>query len=99
MIFASPTSTLSRRSNEAEHVDMKAGGFTPTAGVVAAFVLLAGCREHQGAPEPVAQHGSTGSASAAATTRVLYPNGPGGFVDLVAAARHGVVAIRSATPV
>ncbi|MBA2541605.1 MAG: trypsin-like peptidase domain-containing protein [Deltaproteobacteria bacterium] len=31
--------------------------------------------------------------------RLLYPSAPGSFVDLVASARHGVVAIRATTPV
>jgi serine protease Do len=34
------------------------------------------------------------------STRILYPGGaPSGFVDLVARAKHGIVAIRAATPV
>lgn len=36
---------------------------------------------------------------APASTRILYPSAPGSFVDLVARAKHGVVAIRAATPV
>jgi serine protease Do len=35
----------------------------------------------------------------AATTRVLYPSAPGTFVDLIANAKHGVVAIKAASPV
>ena len=31
--------------------------------------------------------------------RILYPSAPGSFVDLVAGARHGVVAIRAGAPV
>ncbi|HEY6175110.1 MAG TPA: trypsin-like peptidase domain-containing protein, partial [Kofleriaceae bacterium] len=46
---------------------------------------------------------TAGSAAAApaetATTRILYPSAPGSFVDLVAGARHGVVAIRAGAPV
>jgi serine protease Do len=38
--------------------------------------------------------------AAPSSTRILYPSGaPHGFVDLVAGAKHGVVAIRAATPV
>src|SRR5438105_4638147 len=38
-------------------------------------------------------------AIAASQTRILYPAAPGSFVDLVANARHGVVAIHAAQPV
>jgi serine protease Do len=36
---------------------------------------------------------------AATRSRILYPSAPGSFVDLVAGARHGVVTLRSTTPV
>jgi serine protease Do len=36
---------------------------------------------------------------AAAPTKILYPSGPGSFVDLVTSARHGVVAIKAGAPV
>ena len=62
-------------------------------GVLAAN--LSGCREHEGGYD--ARPTSAGSASA--TTRILYPSAPGSFVDLVANAKHGVVAIRAASPV
>ena len=63
-----------------------------------ALVLVAACRER----EPVARDkagSGAGIAAPAATTRVLYPSAPGTFVDLIANAKHGVVAIKAATPV
>ena len=65
--------------------------------ICCALVLAAGCREREIVP-------GSGSASASAvapsvTTRVLYPSAPGTFVDLIANAKHGVVAIKAATPV
>ncbi len=62
--------------------------------LLVALALLAGCRERD---VPLDARG--GVIAAPATTRILYPSAPGSFVDLVANARHGVVAIRSATPV
>ncbi len=59
-------------------------------------LLLAACREHEGGLDARI---ATGAAGASPTTRILYPSAPGSFVDLVAAARHGVVAIRAASPV
>jgi serine protease Do len=56
--------------------------------LVAALAPLAACREHEGEPTPQP-----------ATTRILYPSAPGSFVDLIAGARHGMVAIRAASPV
>jgi serine protease Do len=60
--------------------------------------LLGGCRErmsgddvHPAAPSP--------ALTTTASTRILYTSAPGSFVDLVASARHGVVAIRAASPV
>jgi S1-C subfamily serine protease len=76
---------------------------------------LGACREREPGSEPHAAiaepagaapaatggNGAPGHAAAApaTTTRVLYPSAPGSFVELVANARHGVVAIRSGTPV
>lgn len=69
--------------------------------VLAMVVLVApaatACRERvdpQGAPTP-----TTGVAAPAPEATRLYPSVPGSFVDLVAGARRGVVAIRAATPV
>lgn len=70
----------------------------------AACAAAGGCRERELGP------GSPGGAgvsaptaheapAAPAATRILYPSAPGSFVDLVAGARHGVVAIRSGAPV
>jgi serine protease Do len=72
-----------------------------------AVALLAGCRERpDGAPSAIPHTGSGHSATAPtamapppASARILYPSAPGSFVDLVAAAKHGVVAIHAATPV
>lgn len=61
-----------------------------------ALALLAGCREHQGT---VDRQGAPPTAAPAVSTRILYASAPGSFVDLVAGAKHGVVAIRAATPV
>ncbi len=63
-------------------------------GLCASAVDLSACREHEGALDA-----RPAAAGAAATTRILYPSAPGSFVDLVAAAKHGVVAIRAAAPV
>jgi serine protease Do len=66
--------------------------------ICVALVLAAGCREREVVPGA-----GSGSAAAAimpaATTRVLYPSAPGTFVDLIAGAKHGVVAIKAAAPV
>ncbi len=64
---------------------------------IAAVLAVAGCREHEVPPD--ARGAAAGMPAVAATTRVLYPNAPGSFVDLVASARHGVVAIHAAQPV
>jgi serine protease Do len=71
-------------------------------GLLAASSVIAGCREHEG---PLDGGGSPGLATvhvatpAPSTARILYPEAPGSFVDLIDRARHGVVAIRAATPV
>ena len=62
--------------------------------VALASAVVGGCRERE---LPLDARTPVGAAPAA--TRILYPSAPGSFVDLVANARHGVVAIRSATPV
>ncbi|HEX7699884.1 MAG TPA: trypsin-like peptidase domain-containing protein [Kofleriaceae bacterium] len=64
--------------------------------VILAVLVVAACRER----EIVPGSGSGAQALApAATTRVLYPSAPGTFVDLIANAKHGVVAIKAASPV
>jgi serine protease Do len=63
--------------------------------LLAIAVLSAACREHEIVPGT----GSGAPAQPAATARVLYPSAPGTFVELVANAKHGVVAIKAATPV
>lgn len=79
------------------------------AGAALACAALAGCREReidaitagappvQPPPQPAARAAAT--PAAAVPTRILYPSAPGSFVDLVAGARHGVVAIRAGAPV
>jgi serine protease Do len=68
------------------------------AGRIAAIAAIAAgfaCRERVDgteAPPPAV-------ATTASPPRILYPSAPGSFVDLVAAARHGVVGIRAASPV
>ena len=63
--------------------------------IVLAALTLLGCRERD---VPLDARGSA-VVMPGAQTRVLYPSAPGSFVDLVASARHGVVAIRAAAPV
>ena len=64
---------------------------------VIACVALLGCRERD---VPLDARGpGPGVVAPSAQTRILYPSAPGSFVDLVASAKHGVVAIRAAAPV
>jgi serine protease Do len=80
------------------------------ASAAVACAALAGCRERAvDAPAPgAAQPGSAAPGAPPpapiapgppARPRILYPSAPGSFVDLIAGARHGVVAIRAAAPV
>ncbi len=63
-----------------------------------ACVILASCREREVPLD--ARREQQPAVAAPSTTRILYPGGaPSGFVDLVARAKHGVVAIRAASPV
>lgn len=64
-----------------------------------ALAVLAGCRERLTADDTHASSAAAPALTASASTRILYPSAPGSFVDLVAGARHGVVAIRAAQPV
>ncbi|HEX3476844.1 MAG TPA: trypsin-like peptidase domain-containing protein [Kofleriaceae bacterium] len=79
--------------------------WTACAGVV-------GCRERApdapAAGDPQPGHAAPGAAAAPAAPagpappsrpRILYPSAPGSFVDLIAGAHHGVVAIRAGSPV
>jgi len=64
-------------------------------------IAMIACRPH---PEDPAEtrakkQGAATSPEALAAKRLVYPSGPGSFVDLVAAAKHGVVAVRAASPV
>lgn len=65
-----------------------------------AVLALAACREHDEAQDAAA---ATPAATAAPAPEPaehpMYATAPGSFVDLVRGARHGVVAIRAATPV
>ncbi len=74
-----------------------------------ACASLAGCRERApdapGPGDPQPGHAAPAAAAAPiapappARPRILYPSAPGSFVDLIAGARHGVVAIRAGSPV
>jgi serine protease Do len=73
---------------------------------LAAWGGMAGCREAElrdagpgGSASATGSAAPRGVAVARTPGRVMYPGAPGSFVDLVSAARHGVVAIRAATPV
>nr|HEX4312478.1 trypsin-like peptidase domain-containing protein [Kofleriaceae bacterium] len=66
--------------------------------LVLALLATAGCRERD-VPADARAMPVGGGPGGAATTRILYPSAPGSFVDLVANAKHGVVAIRAAAPV
>jgi len=58
-----------------------------------------GCREREDAVDPHASAAAAPAVTGPAATRIMYPSAPGSFVDLVGSARHGVVAIRSGSPV
>lgn len=67
----------------------------------AAAAALGACRERA---DPADAHPPAAPPRAAAPAgpappRIMYPSGPSSFVDLVAGARHGVVAIRAGAPV
>lgn len=59
-----------------------------------ALVALGACRERTTAVEPPPP-----ALTSPAATRILYPSAPSSFVDLIAGARHAVVAIRASAPV
>ncbi|HUJ59357.1 MAG TPA: trypsin-like peptidase domain-containing protein [Kofleriaceae bacterium] len=63
---------------------------------MAVAAALAGCREHA---EPRDLHVATPELAAPTAAPHLYAAAPGSFVDVVAGARHGVVAIHAAQPV
>jgi serine protease Do len=65
--------------------------------ILVAIALLAACREHDAPLDD--NKGAAVPGVTTATTRILYPAAPGSFVDLVASAKHGVVAIRAPQPV
>lgn len=69
-----------------------------TRSLAVALVLLAACREREVTSERTGHAGSS-LVAPPTTARVLYPSAPGTFVDLIANAKHGVVAIKAATPV
>lgn len=69
---------------------MRAAG----AWLAVAVAMTFGCRERELPADARLAPGVDRQAA-----RLLYPSAPGSFVDLVASARHGVVAIRSTTPV
>src|SRR5262245_46452000 len=59
------------------------------------ILAIAGCRERA---EGLSNDGGH-TPAVGGSTRILYPSAPGSFVDVVANARHGIVAIRAASPV
>ena len=67
--------------------------------VVAVCGSLAACRERVDSGPQGPGAAPAPALTSPAATRILYPSAPGSFVDLVAGARHGVVAIRSGSPV
>ena len=64
--------------------------------LVVGLVLMAACRERE---VPIDARPGAAPGAPAQTTRIMYPSAPGSFVDLISGARHGVVAIRAASPV
>lgn len=73
----------------------------PAVGAACALLVLGGCRERivdDSHAAGVAPHAAASTANPA-PAKILYPSAPGSFVDLVASARHAVVAIRAAAPV
>jgi len=63
--------------------------------LLASTLVLGGCRER----EVPADGGRPAPSVNPQQARLLYPSAPGSFVDLVASAKHGVVAIRATSPV
>ena len=63
-----------------------------------ACLMAAGCREREAAPDARTGPGAA-PAETPSSTRIMYSGAQGSFVDLIARAKHGVVAIRAATPV
>ena len=66
--------------------------------VLGATAALGACRERTDLDSPRPTTGSAGVARPAEQPR-MYAAAPGSFVDLVATARRGVVAVRAANPV
>lgn len=75
----------------------------PAIASILASVLACGslgaCREREGGTSAGTGAPPAAAPALPAAPRILYPSAPGSFVDLVSAARHGVVAIRSGSPV
>ncbi len=64
-----------------------------------ACLLAAGCREREAPLDARTGAGASATAEPPSSTRIMYSGAQGSFVDLIARAKHGVVAIRAATPV
>ena len=106
---AKPVHSLLRASRRAVELGWRSSQATLLTGAVAcvagvaALAGLGGCREREvGTAATAPAHPAAPTAAAAAPPtppRILYSSAPGSFVDLVAGARHGVVAIRAAAPV
>ncbi len=67
----------------------------PCAALVVLSLVGSACRER----EVPADGGRLAPSVNPQQARLLYPSAPGSFVDLVASAKHGVVAIRATSPV
>ena len=87
---------------DARAAAISASGSGATSGTASASGGTSTSGSTPGVTSAVTRAGATASTSGLpepATTRVLYPGAPGSFAGLVADARHGVVAIRAASPV
>lgn len=68
---------------------------------LATMLVTTACRERDTPLDarPAQAVAPVDPAAGPQTQRILYPSTPGSFVDLIARAKHGVVAIRAASPV
>ncbi|HEU0034945.1 MAG TPA: trypsin-like peptidase domain-containing protein [Kofleriaceae bacterium] len=64
-----------------------------------AIAALASCREVDTVEPEAADHAPSVAKPAPEPSRLLYPNAPSSFVDIVQRAKSGVVGIRSSKPV
>ena len=71
----------------------------PAAALLAVVGALGACRERMTGGEPDPRPATAPVAPGTGGTRILYPSAPGSFVELIAGARHGMVAVRAGAPV